>query len=95
MGDQDESMPKTDGEPGNDINSQHGQIGTGLNNLLSGVERSLSVTCEAIMDKMKHLEERIQEMDDRFQELAKDAEKALQEAKLAENTTNGNQNTGG
>lgn len=48
-----------------------------LGNVLSGVERSLAVACESIMDKMKQLEDKIQDMENRYSDLAKDAESAL------------------
>lgn len=51
-----------------------------LGNMLSGVERSLEVTCETIMGKMKQLEEKIQDMEKRYSELSKEAEKGLKEA---------------
>lgn len=51
-----------------------------LGNILNGVEKSLAVTCESIMGKMKQLEDKIQEMEKRYTELAKDAEQTLKEA---------------
>lgn len=51
-----------------------------LGSMLSGVEKSLAVTCESIMGKMKQLEDKIQDMEKRYEELTKDAEQALQEA---------------
>lgn len=51
-----------------------------LGNILSGVERSLAVTCETIMGKMKQLEDKIQDMEKRYTELVKDAESAIKEA---------------
>lgn len=55
-----------------------------LGNMLSGVEKSLAVTCESIMGKMRQLEEKIQDMEKRYTELAKDAEQALKEAEISE-----------
>lgn len=50
-----------------------------LHNMLSGVERSLAVTCENIMEKMKQLEDKMDDMEKRYHELAKDAEEVLKE----------------
>lgn len=50
-----------------------------LGNILSGVEKSLAVTCESIMGKMKQLEDKIQDMEKRCTELAKDAEQTLRD----------------
>lgn len=55
-----------------------------LGNMLTGVEKSLAVTCESIMGKMKQLEDKIQDMEKRYSELAKDAEQALKEAEKSE-----------
>lgn len=57
-----------------------------LGNMLSGVERSLAVTCDSIMGKMKQMEDKIQDMEKRFAELAKDAEQALKESEAADKT---------
>lgn len=60
--------------------------------LLTGIERSLSVTCDSIMDKMRQLEDKIQSMENRYTELAKDAQRAIQEAEKglrADESTNG------
>lgn len=68
------------------FDSSNGQTGQSaalegqLNNMVSGVERSLLVTCETIMDKMKQLEDKMNDMEKKYVELAKDAEKALKES---------------
>lgn len=51
-----------------------------LDNMLSGVERSLAVTCESIMDRMRQLEDKIQTMEKKYHEIAKEAESAIKEA---------------
>lgn len=48
---------------------------------ISGVERTLSATCDAIMAKMRQLEDRLEEMDNRFKELSEYAEQTLNETK--------------
>ena len=63
-----------------------------LGNILSGVERSLAVTCESIMGQMKKLEDKIQDMERRYSELAKDAEKALNEAGETNETKSAGEN---
>lgn len=50
-----------------------------LTNVMSGVERTLEVTCESIMEKMRQLEDKIQDMEKRYTSLARDAENALNE----------------
>lgn len=50
--------------------------------MISGVERSLAVTCESIIDKMKQLEQKMDDMEKRYVDLAKDAEKVLKESKI-------------
>lgn len=71
-----------------ETNGTDDQLNVGLSNILSGVEKSLAATCEAIMDKMKHLEDRIQEIDDKFQELSKDADQALHEVETTVDNAN-------
>jgi len=55
-----------------------------LDNMLSGVEKSLAVTCDSIMAKMRQLEEKIQDMETRYKELTKEAEQALKEAETVD-----------
>lgn len=60
--------------------------------ILSGIERSLAVTCDSIMDKMRQLEDKIQSMENRYTELAKDAQRAIQDAEKSlkvDGSTNG------
>lgn len=64
--------------------SQVDQLQNQLGNILSGVEKSLAVTCESIMGKMKQLEDKIQDMEKRCTELAKDAEQTLKEVATIE-----------
>lgn len=47
-----------------------------LGSVLTGVERTLAVTCESIMGKMKQLEDKIQDMEKRYTDLVKDIEGA-------------------
>jgi chromosome segregation ATPase len=75
------SQQPTDGvdaikQKSNQVDALQNQLG----NILSGVEKSLAVTCESIMVKMKQLEDKIQDMEKKYTELAKDAEKSLKEA---------------
>mgnify|MGYP000858909603 CR=1 FL=1 len=58
-----------------------------LNNMLTGVERSLAVTCESIMEKMKQLEEKIQDMEKKYQDLSKGTQEALKQASEPGETT--------
>lgn len=67
----------------NQVDALQNQLGT----MLSGVEKSLAVTCESIMGKMKQLEDKIEIMEQRYSELAKDAEKAIQEAERGQSDT--------
>lgn len=63
--------------------SLQGQIGT----MLTGVERTLAVTCDSIMGQVKQLEEKIQDMERRYSELKKEAEDSLKQA--IDSTENG------
>lgn len=45
-----------------------------LGRVLNGVERTLAVTCESIMGKMKQLEDKIQDMEKKYTDLVKDIE---------------------
>ena len=65
------------------VDAAQNQIG----NMLSGVEKSLAITCESIMDKMKQLEDKIQTMENKYTELAADAEQALKEAEKVKETS--------
>ena len=66
---------ETNQPPADGVDALQNQLG----NILSGVEKSLAVTCESIMGKMKQLEDKIQDMEKRFTELAKDAEQTLKD----------------
>lgn len=58
-----------------------------LGNILNGMEKNLAVTCESIMDKMKHLEDKIQDMEKRYTQLVQDAEKSLKESEKVDDKT--------
>lgn len=64
-----------------------------LGGILSGVEKSLAVTCESIMGKMKQLEDKIQDMEKRYTELAKDAEQTLKDVDKIEPASEGETKT--
>lgn len=57
--------------------------------LLTGVDRTVAVACDSIMEKMRQLEEKIQSMEDRYTVLARDAQKAIQEAEKSLSAVDG------